>query len=381
VALTLQPTDAAAPVYPNILPSAPTGANLSTTVTRLAHDFRRPRMQDYTLGMEQQLPFGIVASVTYAHTHGDRLEIVLDTNLPEPLFQRTFQTPDGNVFQLPFSAGIIRTAAGSAVDMNSARPNPTVGAINTNTSNGESWYNAMLVDVRRRFAHGLQINGAFTLARAENTVGNDNGGGSTPETAFNGGTPADQFHLGSNRGTSPLDQRLRLVASAVWEPRWRLLRGFRFSGIETAESGRPVAAFINVGSIPFLASDGNTYNGFGGIRGQGTGGDRNLVPVIPRNSIRGMSNYKLDLRVAREIRITERLRIEALAEGFNVFNRSNYNGFNTTMYNAAASTNTTPLSTPIQLTPVAGFLAPNNDASPPDGTNARRLQLALRFRF
>ena len=61
------------------------------------------------------------------------------------------------------------------------------------------------------------------------------------------------------------------------------------AAFETAESGRPVAAFISVGSIPFLAADGNTYNGFGGIRGQGTGGDRNLVPTIPRNSISGRS--------------------------------------------------------------------------------------------
>src|SRR5262249_51161229 len=153
---------------------------------------------------------------------------------------------------------------------------------------------------------------------------------------------------------------------------WRPLRGFRFSGIETAESGRPVAAFISIGSIPFLGPDGKTYNGFGGIRGQGTGGDRNLVPTIPRNSIGAPANYKLDLRVARDVRITERLRAELLAEGFNVFNHSNYNGFNTTMYNATATTTATPLSTPIQLTPAAGYFTPNNDATPPDGTNARR---------
>src|SRR5262249_5423535 len=152
---------------------------------------------------------------------------------------RTFQMPDGTTFQVPFSAGILRTASGAMINANTARPNPTVGAINTKKSQGEGWDNAMLGDLRRRCARGLTINGAFTLARAENTVGNDNGGGSTPETAFNGGTPADQFHLDSNRGISPLDQRLRLVASAVWEPRWRPFRGFRFSGIETAESGRP----------------------------------------------------------------------------------------------------------------------------------------------
>jgi hypothetical protein len=381
VSLTLQPTDLAAPVYPNVLTAVPTGSSLATTVTRLSHDFRRPRMRDFTVGVQQKLPFGLVASATYAYTYGDRLEIVVDSNLPAPQFTRTYALPTGAAYQVPFSAGIIRTAAGATVDVNAARPNPAFGAISTNVAQGESWYNALLVDVRRRFTNGIQINGAFTLAKAENTVGNDNGGGSTSETAFNGGTPADQFNLGSNRGISPQDQRLRLVASAVWEPRWKLLRNFRFSGIETAESGRPVAAFISIGSIPFVASDGNTYNGFGGIRGQGTGGDRNLVPFVTRNGIKGPANYKLDLRIARDIPVTERFRLEVIAEGFNVFNRSNYNGYNTTQYNAAATTNTTPLATPIQLTPATGFLAPNNDAAPPDGTNARRLQLALRFRF
>jgi hypothetical protein len=265
--------------------------------------------------------------------------------------------------------------------VNLARPLPTVGAVNTNTSQGLSWYNGLLVDVRRRFSKGLQINGAFTWAKAENVAGNDNGGGAAAELAFNGGTPADQFNFAKDRGLSPLDQRLRMVASAVWEPRWRLLRHFRLGIIETAESGRPVAAFISIGQIPFVAPDGKTYNGFGGIRGQGTTGDRNLVPSITRNSIGSAANYKLDLRVARDIRVTERLRIELLAEGFNVFNRSNYNGFNTTLYNATATTTSTALATPIQLNTSPTFLTPNNDAAPPDGTNARRLQLALRFRF
>jgi hypothetical protein len=73
------------------------------------------------------------------------------------------------------------------------------------------------------------------------------------------------------------------------------------------------------------------------------------------------------------------MRVELLIEGFNVFNRSNYNGFGTTLYTAAASSPNTLLATPIKPTPTAGFFAPNNDGTPPDGTNARRLQLSIRF--
>jgi hypothetical protein len=265
--------------------------------------------------------------------------------------------------------------------VNSARPNPAAGAINSSHSIGQSWYNAMLVELKHRFSRGFQYNVAFTWAKAENLAGNNDGGGTAAETAFNGGTPADQFHLDGNRALSPLDQRYRLVSFAVWEPQMRGLRGFRMSGIYTAEDGRPVAAFIAVPALPFQDADGTQYNGFGGIRGQGTSGDRNLTPSIPRNSLVGDANYKLDLRVARDIRVTERMRVELLMEGFNVFNRSNYNGFGTTLYTAAAPTAITLLATPIKLTPTAGFFAPNNDGTPPDGTNARRLQLSIRFRF
>jgi hypothetical protein len=61
-------------------------------------------------------------------------------------------------------------------------------------------------------------------------------------------------------------------------------------------------------------------------------------------------------------------------------NRSNYNGFGT-QYTAAAPTMSTLLATPIRLTPMAGFFASNNDGTPPDGANARKLQLSIRFRF
>src|SRR5262249_48565992 len=100
VALTLQPTDPNAPVYPNVLSAVPTNGSLSTTVTRLSHDFARPRVQDYTIGVQQQLPFGILLSASFARTFGDHLEIVTDTNLTAPSFTRIYQLPDGTTFQL-----------------------------------------------------------------------------------------------------------------------------------------------------------------------------------------------------------------------------------------------------------------------------------------
>ena len=130
-----------------------------------------------------------------------------------------------------------------------------------------------------------------------------------------------------------------------------------------------------------LNADGVTYNSYSGLRGQGGGNDRNQLPTIERNSIYGDQNYRLDLRVARDIKVREQVVFEVIGEAFNLFNRSNFNGYFNTIYTAAATTNTTPLSAPVVLAPATNFKVANNDGAAPDGTNARRLQISLRLRF
>ena len=302
------------------------------------------------------------------------MPVNFDVNLPEQVFERTFQLPDGATFRAPFTAG------GQTQSINLSRPNAAFGAITVVRSIGGAWYDALLAELKRRFSSGVQLRIAYTLAKAENLSGSGDGGGSGAESVgpFAGARLADQTNIDSNRGTSPTDQRHRLVASGIWQPKGKLLGGFLFSGIYSAESGRPVSALLNLPSIPFATPDGTQWNGFGGVRGQG---GANFLPTIRRNSHYGQSNFRLDLRVARLLRVKERLTIEAIAEGFNLFNRSNYTDFNTTIYDGTATAATARLSDPVVLRVNPTFLLPVGDGGQPDGTNARRFQLALRFRF
>ena len=73
--------------------------------------------------------------------------------------------------------------------------------------------------------------------------------------------------------------------------------------------------------------------------------------------------------------------MEVLAEAFNVMNHGNYNGYNSTLFASTATTATTPLSQPVPLVFQNNFGTRNNDGSQPDGTNARRLQFAVRLKF
>jgi hypothetical protein len=389
ISLTLQPAQPDAPLFPNILSSLPASAAGGTSVFRLDPDYRRPRLQEVNVGVEREIIPNLTVSASFLFTKGDRLPVNFDTNLPAPQFTRQYQLPNGDIIEVPFSAGVTRTAAGVTQNLNLSRPNPNFGSINVVRTIGETWYRAMFVEVKRRFAQGLQLNVAYTLAKAENLSGAADGGGTGSETPFNGSNVADQFNLNFNRAAAPTDQRHRFVINGIWNlPGGKLenraarllLGGYRLSGIYTAESGRPFAAVVSVPNIPFTL-DGAQFSGFGGLRGQGGGGDRNLSPNVERNSNYGDANYRLDLRVARDIRLTENFTLELIGESFNLFNRSNFNGFNSTRYDAQATTVTTPLATPIALVERANFGVENNNGSQPDGTNARRFQLAARFRF
>lgn len=381
VSLSFTPTSGGAPTFPNVLTAIPTGASVPTpSVFRIASDFKRPRAQEINFGIDRQLTNSLAISASYIRTYGDQIYTQIDSNLPAPQFTRTYQLPGGATFQVPY-------VASPTASPNSVRPNPNLGAVILNTSNGESWYNAMYVELKHRFADGLQFNVAYTLSKVENTNGTAGGDGSSTEGSFSGGRFLDQFNKLSNRGISPTDQRHRLTMNAVWNMPFgktgtdaasQIVKGWVLSGIYTAESGRPFATSLSIPSIPFTNTDGTLWNGFGGVLGQG---GLNVLPTVPRNNNTGRPNYRLDLRVGRDFKATERLTVQILAEGFNVFNHSNWTNYNTTAYIATAPPSTSSVSAPIVFAANTPFAQPNGDGSQPDGTNARRFQLALRFRF
>jgi hypothetical protein len=383
------PTDPGAPRYPNILSAVSSGAQVSPPfVTRLDSAFRRPRVQEANVGVERQVGSNVSVSISYVYSYGDRLPITYDTNLPPPNFTRTYVLPDGTTFAVPFTAGVIRTAGGVATNVNLSRLNPNFGSISVLRSLGEQWYHGLLVEARRRLADGLQTHLSYTLAKAENLSGVASFAGGA-ESAFSGGSVENQFDLRSSRGRAPTDQRHRLVIDGVWNLPFgadgnsigdRLIKGFRLSGIFVAESGRPYSASISTGSLNFSTPDGTQYSGFGGgIYGQG---GLSLLPTIKRNSNTGAASYRVDLRLSRDLRMTNRLVVEVLGEGFNIFNAHIWTQYNNTAY-MATTTNaaTTSPSTQVSLVPTTNFGTPSADSGFPDGTNARRFQVAVRFRY
>lgn len=100
--------------------------------------------------------------------------------------------------------------------------------------------------------------------------------------------------------------------------------------------------------------------------GTGTGG---RFPGVARNSYAGPGLANVDVRLGREFKITERIRLALIGEAFNVFNFTNFFTVNTVQYNLSGT----------NLSPVSSFLTPT--ASNNGLYGARQLQISGRITF
>jgi hypothetical protein len=172
---------------------------------------------------------------------------------------------------------------------------------------------------------------SYALSKSMNNVG---------EAFFS--SPIDPFDLSKDWARSDDDQRHRLVVNGNVSG-----HGFQLSGTLQYYS-----------ALPFNITSGVTTV-------QGTAG-RPVVDgeFIERNAGKGSDFFSVNARLSRTFRVSERVEMEALVEGFNLTNRSNTLTRNTNFGPGAYPTNPSP--TFGQITAVG---------------DPRTLQLGARIRF
>ena len=95
-----------------------------------------------------------------------------------------------------------------------AAPEHGFSTIELKSSDGESWYNALIIDVRRRLAGGVRVQSSYTLSKSEDTTQ----ASTFFSDATNGTTSAmPEYIAGYNKGPSDFDTRHNWVASFSWE--------------------------------------------------------------------------------------------------------------------------------------------------------------------
>jgi hypothetical protein len=356
-------TQAGAPIFPSILGSGeglPTG---SINLQFAADDFHSPYTQQGNLSLERQLTNDLGLTLSYIWSRGIGLIVQRDLNLGPVGPTVTYRINDANGNQ----TGTFSTPVWIAANRVDTRYSTILQVEN----GGNSWYNGLAVQVNKRMSHGISAKLAYTWSHAIDDA-NMQGASWNISSTFNNATYNGNYRF--DKGSSTLDTRHRAVINWVWEPRFTesdsafaryLVNGWGVSGIVTLASANPWSPTINTTStaqFPGITLAFARLNGSGGWT---------RVPFLPVGSLDVDRIKRLDARIERQLPFTERVRAKIIFEAFNVFNM---------MYNTSISTQAFSATNGV-ITPTAGVGRGLNSQGFPDGTNARRAQVALRLTF
>jgi hypothetical protein len=338
------------PIFPNAL-SAPT-ASSAVDLTIPSRDYRNPYTHQGDLALEHAISGDWNVSASWLWSRALHLTTIRDLNIGPPAATVTYEIDDAGGAPV----GQYTTPAYRLVN----RVNPKWGRVNSVESGGNSYYDAMVVQVRKRASHGLEGFLAYTWSHAIDY----NQGGGADNIFFNDG-PRTLMN-GDYRGekaSSQLDQRHRLVVSSTWEPVFHgsLGKGWRLSQISTFASTQPATPVIVVSGVPFPgAAFNSTINGFGGST---------RVPFLPASSLPIDKILRTDARLTKIFALSERRQLHLNFEVFNVLNHVNDTAVSTVAYEARN----------LVLRPVPGVGQGVASQGYPDGTNARRAQVSARL--
>jgi outer membrane receptor protein involved in Fe transport len=354
---------AAGPNFPNALAAPPTGANVAASNLQFtAPGLKTPYSEQASLALERQIGSDMALTVSGIWSRGVNLYGVTDLNAPPlgPAFTYTIDNASGT------PVGTYTTN----VYLN-PRPNTKYGSVLETTNGVSSFYDAMVLTFEKRFSHGIQWLASYTWSHEID----DGQGAATNAIFFSTDSPwTYNGDYGFDKGSGALDQRHRLVYSFVWTPTFTHANGaffkyvvnnWQFSSITTLSSGRnvgPVEVRMTDTPVPGMLFN-STLDGFGG---------NTRVPFQPIDSLYTPPFYREDLRLTKNIPISERVKLALAFEAFNVSNSWTPTTLSQQEYTEAKGV--------LTLTPTA-YGVGQADGGFPDGTQARRLQVSARLSF
>jgi hypothetical protein len=354
-------------------PAPPFERGIGNSIRPVEWNIKNPYVHVWNLSVQQEIWRDVVVTAGYAGSRGIHLWRSADVNIPTP--QRL---ADGTLF---FPAG-------------APRPNTAFSTIELKKSDGNSWYNALLLEVRRRWRNGLSFQSSYTFSRNIDTTQ----ASTFFSDATNGTTNAFPEFPGFNynKGLADYHAKHNWVMNATWQvpfgrngsSAYWLIRGWQVSTITQVRSGNPLTVFVATNRsrtqwspsiAPGIGLDRpNMAPGFTYESAVLGGPDRYFNPAafalqpagtlgtLGRGALIGPNLRTVDFSFVKNNRWADRVNIQLRAESFNLFNRANFGPPNLIAFTGSAD-NEQPLSS---------FGRARNTV-----TAARQIQFGLRVSF
>jgi hypothetical protein len=301
-------------------------------------DYRNPVTEEFNLGYSWAPSRNSVVSAEYTHVLGLHENKTMNIDQKIPLNGACCTRPLDPVF--------------------ATSTQPQLASVRDEQSIGRSHYDGINFTFHQRMSHHVALNANYTLAWAYSY---DSGGGSFRNYPRLSTNPFASYEW----GPSPNDERHHITVSGIIE----LGKGFQLAPIMQYGSARPYnltnsSNTLNTGGgtatavvVPtssptnwfaFAGNNTGAQNCFYGLNGVAQG-----CTIAAYDPLRGDPFFQLDLRLAKNVALGDRLKLQIVAQAFNLTNRANYgNDFNNNI--ASQSTFGHP----------AGFLAPSSTVIP-----------------
>lgn len=277
---TYSPTTPGAPVFPNTSAAPPAGALINYAL--MNREVQNAYSEQASLGVEQQILRTGTLGISYQHVRGLHLLSSYNTN----------------------------------INLNGTRPDPTRGNIKPYDSRFDSYYDGLAVSFVERPVTWGSARISYTWSKAVDNVG---------EFFFS--SPINNFDFSVDRSRSDDDQRHRVVFdAAVNSPATHasglaahIGHGWRLGGILQYYSRLPFNITTGANTLqqttarPCIAAFYGSVACSEGVKGT----------VIGRNAGTGFDYFSLNPRLSRTFPLTERVKLETIAEAFNVLNHRN----------------------------------------------------------
>lgn len=300
--------------------------SLQAGINAIDPNLKTSYIDQYSLGVQQQLPHGMLLETTYVGNVG----------------HHQLRQPNINFPSLP------AVAANPTYSSNYFNPYKGFGAITQWRSDSNSNYNAMQIYLSKRTGQ-VSYTVGYTFAKAL---------GDSASNTTSGATLDNWQSLNYNYGETNIDRKHAFISTVVWAlPTFRNHNVFIREGI----GGVQISAVVRVQSGPFYTITGNTSTG--NRRANYLGGNeyakdnRFTLPshqaqwlnplafgVAPAGSFgsAGVGSVVLpglqqaDTTLSKFFGIGEKVQFKLQADAFNVLNHTNYSSLNTTTTSGAS---------------------------------------------
>jgi hypothetical protein len=275
-----------------------------------------PPQQTTIISPNYEDPFGWQSSIGFQKQLGPAMAFDLDLTELQEIHQ--VRARDVNLFYDPVT-GYNKDPAIYG------RPNPAWGLDQWLTSDGKTESRLLSASFTRRFSHHFQASSTYTrtLSMKDNTTGfgyfANNQFDQNADWAASTGYQRDTFRA---NGIINLPYQFALAGSFFYGS------GSRYNATSSVTPfSKPGANRLNTGTpIVIPAAMLDRWDG-----------PAVIAPgaVWPRDALVGLPLHKVDLRITSHIKVVNNVKVELLAEVFNVFNWKNYGSYNTTITSAA----------------------------------------------